>query len=162
MAEFDIEKARDELGELENDNYRECEIRNLLDRALDEIERLRTKPSDANVTNGILWLEGLLEVKSLRLEADEGCKEIADAIEAIRGQAKHIEVLQAALIEAKAGMIFYEQEIGDACLERKCEDCEVRAWPKGDLHAIDSRPICGSTDHYYDLAREQLRVEGLI
>jgi len=50
---------------------------------------------DQRVVNGISWLGGLLEVKSIRPDAAEKCKEILDAIEAIRWQAKEIERLLA-------------------------------------------------------------------
>jgi len=52
---------------------------------------------DQSIANGIAWLEGLLEVKSIRPDAAEKCKEILDVIEAIRGRAKCVEKLKAFL-----------------------------------------------------------------
>jgi hypothetical protein len=102
---------------------------------------------DPDIWNAIFWLDGLIEVKSLRPDASEQVKEISRAKEAVKQQTIRIGMLEDTLV-CKTISSFEECDGMCADEDSNCPDVE---------HFVECRGCLLERK-----AREQLQKENLL
>jgi hypothetical protein len=136
MKKFDIEKAREELGEVGGEGFCDCETRNLLGAAIERIEELEQK-----VFNLRAELTGMSPVMA---------GFIATPLEnKVAWHDTDLERVRTALIEKQSIILNMEFLLWNASTGYSGKNAFAKVIP-------------GVQKEYADIAREQLQAEGLL